>query len=118
MSDEDCMQYKRRPIMTTEERCSEVDSCKAVYRAIKLPNDYSKTGLTKEFILQNNIHIVAHGWEYDPANPSFAKRLAAGETDYYGVPREMGITRTFPRTDGISTSDLIRRIVNRASEFT
>ena len=61
---------------------------------------------------------MAHGWEYDPANPSFAKRLAAGETDYYGVPREMGITRTFPRTDGISTSDLIRRIVNRASEFT
>ena len=33
--------------MTTEERCNEVDSCKAVYRAIKLPDDYSVTGLTK-----------------------------------------------------------------------
>jgi len=117
MSDEDCMQYKRRPIMTTEERVKEVDSCKAVYRAISLPHDYSKTGLTKEFIEKHNIHIVAHGWEYDPANPTFAKRLKSGETDYYGVPRAMGITRTFPRTEGISTSDLIKRIVSRAAEF-
>ena len=70
MSDEDCMQYKRRPIMTTEERIKEVDSCKAVYKAIKLPDDYSKTGLTEEFIKQHNIHIVAHGWEYDPDNPT------------------------------------------------
>jgi choline-phosphate cytidylyltransferase len=117
MSDEDCIQYKRRPIMTTEERVKEVDSCKAVYRAIALPDDYSKTGITKEFIVKHNIHIVAHGWEYDPSNPSFAKRLADGETDYYGVPRSMGITRTFPRTEGISTSDLIKRIVSRAAEF-
>mmetsp|Transcript_45493 Transcript_45493/g.73295 ORF Transcript_45493/g.73295 Transcript_45493/m.73295 type:complete len:516 (-) Transcript_45493:344-1891(-) len=118
MSDEDCMQYKRKPIMTTEERCKEVDSCKAVYKAISLPDDYSKTGLTKEFIRKHNIHIVAHGWEYDPANPTFAKRLAAGETDYYGIPRSMDICRTFPRTEGISTSDLIKRIVSRANEFT
>jgi len=57
-------------------------------------NMYNTQGLTKEFIRKHNIHIVAHGWEYDPANPTFAKRLAAGETDYYGIPRSMDICRT------------------------
>eukprot|EP00288_Rhodomonas_lens_P019588 CAMPEP_0177690858 /NCGR_PEP_ID=MMETSP0484_2-20121128/993_1 /TAXON_ID=354590 /ORGANISM="Rhodomonas lens, Strain RHODO" /LENGTH=519 /DNA_ID=CAMNT_0019201435 /DNA_START=134 /DNA_END=1690 /DNA_ORIENTATION=+ len=108
MSDEDCAQYKRVPIMTTEERCREVDSCKAVYKAIHLADDYSKTGLTREFIDEHCIHIVCHGAEYDVKNPKFAERLANGETDYYKVPREMGITRMFPRTDGISTSELIK----------
>jgi hypothetical protein len=57
-------------------------------------------------------------WEYDIANPAFQERLKKGTApDYYKVPREMGICRVLPRTDGISTSDLIRRIVNRAAEF-
>ncbi|EKX32318.1 hypothetical protein GUITHDRAFT_121513 [Guillardia theta CCMP2712] len=119
MSDEDCEQYKRRPIMTTDERCKEVNSCKAVHKAIPLPHDYSKTGLTREFIEEHNIHIVAHGAEYNLDNEAYAKKIAEGACiDYYKVPREMGITRTFPRTEGISTSDLIKRIVSRADEFT
>lgn len=34
----------------------------------------------------------------------------------YATPREMGILRTVPRTSGVSTSTLIRRIQSRYEE--
>jgi len=111
MSDKDCAQYKRVPIMSQQERVNEVDTAKAVFMAIVTPvhcspgsesimtrsaterkhracndpangprgmhhsdggcagaqDDYSKTGLTREFIEEHNIHIVAHG--YAPPQP-------------------------------------------------
>ena len=61
-------QYKRRPIMTTDERCKEVDSCKAVYKAIPLPDDYRyDTTVLKYWYNDNlilcNIRLSARrGW--------------------------------------------------------
>jgi hypothetical protein len=35
----------------------------------------------------------------------------------YGVPRDLGILRLVPYTQGISTSDIIERIRRRADEL-
>ena len=55
------------------------------------------------FIRKHQIHIFAVGEEYvnDP------------DDEFYSVPRRLGILHATARTDGISTSDLIRRIENR-----
>eukprot|EP01063_Lacrimia_lanifica_P000167 TRINITY_DN1006_c1_g2_i1.p1 TRINITY_DN1006_c1_g2~~TRINITY_DN1006_c1_g2_i1.p1 ORF type:complete len:595 (+),score=268.47 TRINITY_DN1006_c1_g2_i1:57-1841(+) len=97
VNDEDATPYKRKPIMTHEERCQAVAACRYVSRVIpNAPCD----GLPKEFIEEHNIHLVVCGEEYYN-NPN---------DKYYKVPREMGILQKAPRTDGISTSELIRRI--------
>ena len=58
INDEDATPYKRKPIMTSEERCAAVAACKCVYAVIpNAPCD----GIPEEFIRQHNIHIVAHG---------------------------------------------------------
>eukprot|EP01060_Flectonema_neradi_P011799 TRINITY_DN18788_c0_g1_i1.p1 TRINITY_DN18788_c0_g1~~TRINITY_DN18788_c0_g1_i1.p1 ORF type:complete len:536 (+),score=39.64 TRINITY_DN18788_c0_g1_i1:106-1713(+) len=97
VNDEDATPYKRRPIMTAEERAVEVGACKYVTKVI--PNAPCN-GLTKEFIEEHNIHLVVCGEEY------FNK----SDDIYYKVPREMGILRCAPRTGGMSTSELIARI--------
>ena len=50
------------------------------------------------------------GQEYQDRWPNPA------DDKYYRVPREMGIARTLPRSEGISTSDLIARIQNATLE--
>eukprot|EP00009_Paramoeba_aestuarina_P008537 CAMPEP_0201517192 /NCGR_PEP_ID=MMETSP0161_2-20130828/8356_1 /ASSEMBLY_ACC=CAM_ASM_000251 /TAXON_ID=180227 /ORGANISM="Neoparamoeba aestuarina, Strain SoJaBio B1-5/56/2" /LENGTH=486 /DNA_ID=CAMNT_0047914613 /DNA_START=38 /DNA_END=1498 /DNA_ORIENTATION=+ len=96
MSDEDCASYKRKPIMTTQERCEAVAACKCVYSVIPGAPCF---GMTKEFIEKHNLHVIAHGEEYEKPDDI-----------YYKVPRAMGITRILPRTHGMSTSELIRRV--------
>ncbi|KEG08555.1 putative ethanolamine-phosphate cytidylyltransferase [Trypanosoma grayi] len=100
--DEECEAYKRRPIMTTAERVNEVRMCKFVSQVI--PNS-PVSGVTEEMIKRHNIHVVVCGNEYDRPDDTF-----------YAVPRRLGILRTAPRTEGISTSVLIARI-RRATEM-
>lgn len=94
--DEECVNYKRRPIMTLEERVNEVKLCKYVSEVIP---DAPVSGVTEAMIKYYNIHIVVCGEEYDVPTDT-----------YYAVPRKMGILHTIPRTQGISTSQLIERI--------
>jgi choline-phosphate cytidylyltransferase len=101
VGDEDAQNYKRPPIMSHAERCAEVEACKAVTTVI--PNSPC-FGLTREFLDEHQIHIVAYGEEYLERFPD------PKDDPYYRVPREMGIARPLPRTQGFSTSDLIRRI--------
>ncbi|GMI02987.1 hypothetical protein TrLO_g8776 [Triparma laevis f. longispina] len=100
-NDEDCSNYKRPPIMTSAERCAEVAACKAVTKVI--PNAPC-FGITKEFIDKHQIHVVAFGQEYLERWPD------PKDDKYYSYPRSIGIARAMPRTPGLSTSDLIRRI--------
>ena len=95
MSDEQATLYKRRPVMTLEERCDEVFSCTWVSEVIPA----AEMPITAEMIERHNIHVVCHGAEYDHPDDT-----------WYTVPRSMGITKTTPRTSGISTSVLIKRI--------
>jgi glycerol-3-phosphate cytidylyltransferase-like family protein len=102
LNDEDTSKYKRAPIMTHQERCNEVLGCKFVDEII--PNAPA-FGLTKEFIKEHDIHIVCYGEEYDKPDDL-----------YYKAARDLGIAQTLPRTGGISTSDLIKRIRSRTDE--
>jgi len=100
-NDEAVSAYKRPPIMTHDERCAEVEGCKAVTKVIpNAPCD----GITLEFILKHQIHVVCFGQEYADRWPD------PTHDKYYRVPRQMGIAIAMPRTLGLSTSDLIRRV--------
>eukprot|EP00397_Hematodinium_sp_SG-2012_P028616 GEMP01030144.1.p1 GENE.GEMP01030144.1~~GEMP01030144.1.p1 ORF type:complete len:523 (+),score=67.69 GEMP01030144.1:135-1703(+) len=101
MSDEDCKNYKRAPIMSHDERCAEVEACKHVTKVIR---DAPCFGLTEEFLHHHRIHVVCCGVEYIERYPN------PDDDPYYGVPRKLGIVSPLPRTEGLSTSDLIRRV--------
>ena len=102
-NDVDCSSYKRPPIMTHDERCREVQGCKSVTKVI--PNAPC-FGLTREFIEKHQIHVVAFGEEYVSKYPN------PSDDPYYGYARSIGIARAMPRTPGLSTTDLIKRIQN------
>eukprot|EP01091_Cochliopodium_minus_P010483 TRINITY_DN2783_c0_g1_i1.p1 TRINITY_DN2783_c0_g1~~TRINITY_DN2783_c0_g1_i1.p1 ORF type:complete len:494 (-),score=88.83 TRINITY_DN2783_c0_g1_i1:135-1616(-) len=95
LSDENVMSYKRRPIMSLKERADSVRVCKGVDQVI----EDSPLISDEKFLKDNNIHVVAHSTEYDTKDDR-----------YYVVPRRLGMTRVLPRTEGISTSDLIKRV--------
>lgn len=103
VGDEDANAYKRPPVMSAKEREEEVASCKCVTKVI--PNAPC-FGLTHEFIQKHRIHVVVFGQEYLERYPD------PNDDPYYKVPRLMGIAFPMPRTEGLSTSDLIKRIQN------
>jgi cytidyltransferase-like protein len=106
VGDKDASSYKRPPIMTHDERCAEVEACKSVTKVI--PNAPC-FGLTQEFLDTHQIHIVAFGQEYLDRWPDPKDDI------YYGYCRRIGIARPLPRHDGLSTSELIKRIQNARS---
>ena len=87
---------KRRPILTMAERVASVAGCRYVDEV--LPNAPWIT--ERSWIDQHVIHLVAHGDDYTQEQ---LERV-------YKVPIEMGILRTVPYTQGISTTEIIRRI--------
>lgn len=107
VGDEDANAYKRPPIMSAAERESEVKNCKCVTKVI--PNAPC-FGMTMEFIRQHRIHVVAFGQEYLDRFPN------PDDDPYYKVPRKLGIATPMPRTNDISTSDLIKRIQERGTD--
>lgn len=94
-NDSDVASYKRVPYMTHEERCQTVSKCKYVDEVIH----NCPLILTEEFIKEHNIHVVVCSPEYDTP-----------EDKYYKIAREQGILHVLPRTETISTSELIKRI--------
>jgi cytidyltransferase-like protein len=94
-NDEEVTKYKRIPTLSMEERATTASMCKGVSKVIK----NAPMVLTKEFITDNNIHVVACSSEYD-----------SSEDVYYKVPREMGILKVIPRIEGISTSEILERV--------
>jgi cytidyltransferase-like protein len=101
VGDADASNYKRPPIMSHDERCAEVAGCKHVTKVIQNSPCF---GLTQEFIDLHQIHVVAFGQEYLERWPDPKDDI------YYGYARQIGIAKPMPRTQGLSTSDLIRRI--------
>jgi cytidyltransferase-like protein len=101
-SDEDCVTYKRRPILNIEERAKAVEACRYVDEVIK--NVPLVT--TDEFIDKYHIDVVVHGNDFDVTKIN----------KYYAAPIRRGIFVTIPYTKGISTTDIIRRIRDRKPE--
>ena len=98
-SDDDVASYKRKPILSIEERVRSVQECKYVDEVV--PN--CPLCITEEFIKEHNIDLVIHGDDMSD------KELAY----YYEIPIRMGIFKTVPYTKTISTSDIIRRVLSR-----
>lgn len=105
LADETVEEYKRVPILTLEERVNAIRACKLVDEVIVAP----PLRLTDEMIRDLRIDFVVHG-------DDFNKDLLE---DQYGAALRAGIFRTVPYTPGISTTAIIRRIVERykQSEF-
>lgn len=98
-SDETVMSYKRLPICTLEERVAMLEACAYVDQVI--PDAPLK--VTEQLMAEHDIGVVVHG---DSSCPADRQRM-------YGMPIEMGKYMEVPRTAGISTTDLIERILAR-----
>ena len=87
--------YKRKTILTMEERISCVAGCRYVDEVV--PN--APLQVNAAWIEKNDIELVVHGDDM----PDEQLRIL------YEIPMEMGIFRTVPYTKSISTTEIIRR---------
>ncbi len=101
-SDATVESYKRRPVMTMQERVGVVEACR--YADEVIPD--APLAVSKEWIERHRIDLVVHGDDLDPEETA----------TMYSVPEAMGILRTVPYTAGISTSEILRRLTTRAAE--
>ncbi len=101
-TDEDAKSYKRIPILNFNERKAVIEACKYVDEIVIEP-----LHMSKEFIEEHHLDIVVHG---NDMNDDTLK-------NFYQVPMSMGILKLLPYTQGISTSNIIQRILARAEEF-
>ena len=95
-ADEEVMTYKRRPILSMEERVASVEGCR--YADEVIPN--APLEIDRTFIEKHNIDLVIHGDDFS----SDLEKLC------YKIAMEMGIYRTVGYSEGISTTDLIERV--------
>jgi cytidyltransferase-like protein len=93
------VEYKRLPILNLEERVKVIGACRYVDEVIS----GAPLRPTKEWLLEHNIDYVVHG---DDFPPDLLR-------DQYGSSLDLGIFRSVPYTPGISTSNIIDRIVTR-----
>jgi len=100
--DEDCTSYKRKPILTIDERIAIVSACRYVDEVIA----NAPLSVTAEYLDGHQIDVVVHGDDFD--EETIRK--------YYGAAIDRGIFKTIPYTKGISTSEILRRILSRGSE--
>ena len=103
VSDDDVETYKRRPVLSLEERVRVIQSCKyvdAVWVGCPLR-------LSANDIRAWHIDMVVHGddWTEDDLRKD------------YGVSMDLGIFRMLASTPSISTSDIIDRLLTRAEEL-
>lgn len=99
LADEVVEEYKREPILTLDERVKVIQACRLVDEVIIAP----PLRLTDEMIRDLKIDFVVHG-------DDFNKDLLE---DQYGAALKAGIFRTVPYTPGVSTTAIIRRIIDR-----
>ncbi|KIY99165.1 hypothetical protein MNEG_8795 [Monoraphidium neglectum] len=98
--------YKGKTVMTEEERYESLRHCKWVDEVI--PD--APWVITKEFLDAHNIDYVAHD--------DLPYADASGQADdVYGPVKAMGKFKATQRTDGVSTSDLILRILRDYNEY-
>ena len=100
MSDKQAEKYKRRPILTMEERIRSVQNCRYVDEVIPDP----PLVITDEFLIEHRIDVVCHGDDYSSEEMR----------EFYSVPIAMGIFQSIPYTAGISTTEIISRIRSRS----
>ena len=105
MNDQDCLKYKRKPVMSETERYEAVANCAFVNEVVR----DAPEKITDELLIKHRIDVVAAGEEYEDVNAL----IANGKYDYNSVPRSKKMLKFTSRTPGISTSDIIKRIHSR-----
>ncbi len=95
-ADKTVMSYKRRPILSMEERVASVKHCRYVDEVI---SDAPLT-IDRAWIEQHEIDLILHGDDLSRETAEF----------WYGTPIKMGIYRSVAYTRGISTTEIIARI--------
>ncbi|KAJ6809401.1 choline-phosphate cytidylyltransferase 2-like [Iris pallida] len=105
-NDEITHMYKGKTVMTEEERYESLRHCKWVDEVI--PD--APWVLTQDFIDKHHIDYVAHD-----ALP-YADASGAGN-DVYEFVKAIGKFKETKRTDGVSTSDVIMRILKDYNEY-
>lgn len=99
LADDVVEEYKRRPVISLEDRVKVIAACRYVDEVIVAP----PLRLTEEMVRDLRITYVVHG-------DDFNKELLE---DQYRVALKLGLFRTVPYTQGISTTNVIQRIVER-----
>ena len=94
-SDSDVESYKRKPILSFEERVQVVNACKYVDKVVEGP-----IIVTTKFLSKHKIDYVVHAHNKEDKSYDY---------QYENVPKEKFIRLDY--TDGISTTDIINRIV-------
>ncbi|XP_065625340.1 choline-phosphate cytidylyltransferase 2 [Quercus suber] len=105
-SDEITHKFKGKTVMTEEERYESLRHCKWVDEVI--PD--APWVITQEFLDKHNIDFVAHD------SLPYADASGAGN-DVYEFVKSAGRFKETKRTDGISTSDIIMRIVKDYNQY-
>lgn len=98
LSDETAAAYKRVPIMSLAERVTVIKACKYVDEVVA----DAPFRIDEAFLAAHDIATVIHGDDLSPqaAEAVYGAALAAGKLKYV------------PRTTGISTSDVIQRVLD------
>ncbi|KAK1257574.1 hypothetical protein QJS04_geneDACA014367 [Acorus gramineus] len=105
-NDEITHMYKGKTVMTEDERYESLRHCRWVDEVI--PN--APWVLTQEFIDKHEIDYVAHD------SLPYADVSGAGK-DVYEFVKSIGKFKETKRTDGISTSDLIMRMLKDYNQY-
>ena len=98
-SDETVALYKRRPVMTMEERIRVIGACRFVDEVI--PN--APLIVTREWITRHRLDLVVHGDDLDDELLGLM----------YGTARDLEILKIVPYANGISTTVLMDRVRDR-----
>ena len=96
-SDKDVESYKRKPILSFEERVKVVEACKYVDKVITGP-----LIVTIELLEKYKIDYIVHA--HDKGDTSYDKL-------YKNIPKDKFIRLDYSK--GISTTDIIKRIIAR-----
>jgi cytidyltransferase-like protein len=99
LSDETASSYKRRPIMSLDERVTVIKACRYVDEVV--PD--APYRITAEFLDEHDIAVVVHG---DDLSPEAIEEV-------FGPVSATGRLRLVTYTAGISTTDLILRVLDR-----
>ncbi len=99
LSDKVARSYKRKPIMTLEERVAVIQACRYVDEVVV---DAPFT-VTMDFLDKHDIAVVVHGDDLSED----------AIDDAYGPVARSGNLRLVRYTSGISTSELIERVRQR-----
>ncbi|KAG9412055.1 T-complex protein 1 subunit beta [Aphanomyces cochlioides] len=108
-NDEVTHRLKGQTVMTEAERFESVRHCKWVDEVI----EGSPWVLTDEFLEEHNIDFVCH----DAIPYTDTSGTAGDSDDVYGHIKAIGKFHETQRTEGISTSDLIIRIISEYDTF-